>query len=171
MAHKAWLSTSCILLDQIFQNHLQCPDDIVTVLVPDFKVQVVRNFLTFFYTGSVNCDELMLKEVKKFGLSQLGFQMEFGHMDHEKADRKTNRTEGKKPNFVTLTPIKNVTPNVTLTSEEDVTTTHSTPTEETTKSLSTNLSTIFSDVSFVKKAKKEALKSAMKTFLKTNFKK
>ena len=149
----------------------------------------------------------MLEELKKFGSSQLGFEMEFGQVDIGKA--KTNKSERfkrRQKNFVTLSSINDVTPNsekdvslnsendvkpssmnnvtpnllksvtltsindATLNSEKDVTltpendatvslnsdqeTAHSTPTEETTKSLSTNLSAIFSDVSFVKKSKK-----------------
>ena len=151
----------------------------------------------------------MLEELKKFGSSQLGFEMEFGQVDIGKANKKTNKSERfkrRQKNFVTLSSINDVTPNsekdvslnsendvkpssmnnvtpnllnsvtltsindATLNSEKDVTltpendatvslnsdqeTAHSTPTEETTKSLSTNLSAIFSDVSFVKKSKK-----------------
>jgi hypothetical protein len=52
-AHKAWVVPWCSTLSLALQNTANILEEILTVLVPDFSVRIVRKFLEMSYTGKV----------------------------------------------------------------------------------------------------------------------
>jgi hypothetical protein len=56
-AHKLWLANCCTTLREAVNGMHVCADEKVTVVVPDYSVKVVKNFLQLFYTGSVKLSD------------------------------------------------------------------------------------------------------------------
>ena len=79
-AHKAWLIEKCHLLKEILLNHHACPNDDITIMLPDFNVKTVKNFLNLYYQGSLNGNYEDIEAMREFGCVELGFEISFNQM-------------------------------------------------------------------------------------------
>jgi hypothetical protein len=76
-AHKSLLCLACPILWRILKGPDIKDECKLTVIVPDFKLKTVQQFLQLLYTGvMVYNEDVELEEVSAFGMKQLGFTID-----------------------------------------------------------------------------------------------